>query len=87
MINYFLKGFILLLKLFYLLKRILTISIYIVITLIPVFVQVCVFLVVVFDHRAVITGVPEVILINVSLVHVGHQLTVILYTVGFILCK
>lgn len=68
-------------------KQILTISINIVITLITIFVQVCVFLVVVFDQRAVIAGVPEVILINVSLVHIGHQLTVILYTVGFILCK
>lgn len=58
--------------------RILTIPINVFITLITEFVHIRVFLVVVFDGAAVVTGVAKVVLINVLLVHIRHQHAVIL---------
>lgn len=58
--------------------KVFTIAIDILIAFISIFVHVCVFLVIVFDGRTVVAGIAKVILIDVPLVHIGHQHTVIL---------
>lgn len=66
---------------------ILTVPINIFITLITKFINVCVFLVIVFHSTAVVAGITKVILINVPLVHVGHQNAIVLLRSCFSLCE
>lgn len=55
-----------------------TVSIDVLVALVPKLVHVRVFLVVVFDGAAVVAGVPKVVLVHVPLVHVWHQHAVVL---------
>lgn len=59
-------------------KLIPTIPIDVFITLISKLVHICVLLIIVFDTTAVVAGVTKIVLINIPLVHVGHQHAIVL---------
>lgn len=64
-------------------KLIPTIPINVFITLISKLVHVRVFLVIVFDATAVVASIAKVVLIDVPLVHIGHQHAVVLLYIYF----
>lgn len=57
---------------------ILTVAINVFVTFVTQSINISVFLVVVFDHTAVVTGVSKVVFVHISLVDIWYQHTVVL---------